>query len=153
MSPRIWEEAVTVAAVLAALFLSSAAAAEGVSLRSFAAQQARLAAIADRIGEAGVHSCEKPRMVTGVILHDLSGYDPTVRNAVASAFPLGAGVSVIQIVPGSAADRARLRIDDEILSIGNQSVVDPSAAYARKKSYARIERVTRILDAALNYGP
>lgn len=151
MPARIVSKPVTGAVAAATLFLSSAAAAEGVSLRSFAAQQVHLAAIADRIGEASANSCEKPRMVTGMLLHDLSGYDPAVRSAVASAFSMRDGVGVLQIVAGSSAERAGLRIDDEILAIGNRSIVDPSAADARK-SYARIERVTALLDAALNEG-
>lgn len=143
----------SVAVAAAILFATPAIAAEAVSLRSFAAQQVRLAAIADRIGEASAKTCDRPRMVTGMLLHDLSGYDPAVRNAVASAFSMNAGVGVIQIVPGSPADRAGVRIDDEILAIGNESIVDPAAAYARRRSYARTERVGSLLDAALSRGP
>ena len=152
MSARTYVRLASAAVAAAALIPGSAAAAEGVSLRSFAAQQVRLAAIADRIGAANANTCEKPRMITGMLLHDLSGYDPAVRSAVASAFSMGAGVGVIQIVPGSAADRAGVHVDDELLAIGNRSIVDPSAATARGASYARIERVTALLDDALSHG-
>ena len=152
MSARIWGRTAAAAIAFGLLIPSPSAAADGVSLRSFAAQQVHVAAIADRIGAASANRCEKPRMLTGMLLHDLSAYDPAVRPAVASAFSLSVGVGVLQIVAGSAADRSGLHIDDEILAIGSQSIGDPSAAYARRKSYARIERFSALLDAALNHG-
>ena len=141
------------AIALASLLMSSPATAQPVSLRSLAAQQVRLATIAYRIGQANGDRCESPRMLSGILLHDLSEYDPRVRPAVAAAFSLGSGAGVIQIVPGSRAEMAGLHVDDEILAIGGQSIVDPVAVSSRQKSYARVERLTDLLEAALRKGP
>jgi S1-C subfamily serine protease len=152
MRLSVCRKSASAAAAIAALLMSCPAAAAPVSLRSFAAQQMHLQTIAYRIGTASSAMCANPDMLTGMVLHDLSQYDPEVRPAVARAFSLGAGVGVIQIVPGSAAERAGLRIDDEIVAVDGRSIADPSVYSQARKSYARMERITALLEAALRNG-
>ena len=124
-----------------------------VSLRTFAKQQLRLATIAYRIGTASANDCPDPQMVTGLLLHDLSAYDPRVRQPVSQAFSLHAGIGVVEVVGDSAADRAGLEVDDEILNMDAVSVEDPSAIKQPRKSYRRLEKFSRALTLALRDGP
>lgn len=134
-------------------FATSAPASAAVSLRSFAAEQMRLAEIAYHIGTSSAGLCARPHKATGMVLHDLSEYDLGVRPAVARAFSLQTGVGVIQIVPGSAAQAAGLQIDDEIVAVNDMSVLDPASVTAQQKSGRRIARFTALVEAALQNGP
>ena len=96
-----------------------------MSLRAFADQQMRVATIGYRINVANANRCGQPQTLTGMLLHDLSQYDAGVRLAVSRAFSLGSGFGIIQIVPGSAAERAGLHIDDEIIAVREVGVEDP----------------------------
>jgi len=92
-------------------------------------------------------------MVTGLVLHDLPAYERRARPRVSRATSLGAGVGIIQIVPGSTADQAGLQIDDEILSVEGESAVDLAALDQRRKSYRRVDEFTQDLQTALKTGP
>lgn len=123
-----------------------------MSLRAFAEQQMRIATIGYRINTANANRCAEPQMLAGMLLHDLSQYDAAVRPAVSQAFSLGSGFGIIQIVPGSAAERAGLRIDDEIIAVRGASVEDPDAVARAGKSYRRMERFTAFLQASWQHG-
>jgi beta-barrel assembly-enhancing protease len=136
-----------------AVALSTPALAAPMSLRAFAEQQVRVATIGYRLEAANANRCAKPQMMTGMLLHDLSQYDPTVRPSVSQAFSLGSGFGIIQIVPGSAAQRAGLRIDDEIIAVRGVSVEDPAAVVRSGKSYRRMEWFAGFLQGSLQNGP
>ena len=112
-----------------------------------------MATIAYGISTATAAECRAPQMVTGLLLHDLSAYHRRARMSVSSAFSLDTGIGIIQIVPGSAADRAGLHIDDEILSVDGISVEDPEAMSRPRRSSRRVEKFTRVLQSALRDGP
>ena len=137
----------------AALLAGGPVHAAPTSLRTLAAQNLRLASIAYRIGTATADNCPDPQMMTGLLLHDLSNYDPGDRWAVSRAFQLQSGFGVIRIVPGSAADRAGLRIDDEIVGVNGLSVEDPSAVNQPRKSYGRVDAFINALQFVLHRGP
>ena len=143
--------ALAAVAVGAATFASAPAIARPMSMRTLAAQELRLATIAYRISTANVSSCPVREAMSGLVLHDLSRYDQSLRPAIANAFSLNGGIGVLGVVPGSAADLAGLRIDDEILKVGPYSVQD-SEAYSRPKSFARMEQFERIMQSAMTYG-
>ena len=92
-------------------------------------------------------------MMSGIIPHDLTQYPVASRSLVSQAFSLHAGFGVLQIVPGSAADRAGLKIDDEILAVGNASVEDQAAVDGARQSYSREDQFASTLSAALAKGP
>ncbi|WP_310467425.1 M48 family metallopeptidase [Sphingomonas sp.] len=142
---------VIAAVALATVPLSSPAAAKPVSIRTLAAQEVRLAAIAYRIAAANSDLCGAGEMTTGMVLHDLTRYDRSIRPAVARAFSVNRGFGVLAIVPGSVAAEAGLRVDDEILSVGRFSVEDP-AAHQRAKSFQRMDQFHSIVNAALKRG-
>src|SRR6476469_9515055 len=153
MTSRLFKFAFALIAAVAALSVSARADAVPVSVRALAAQNLRLASIAYRIGTATVGNCSSPQMMTGLLLHDLSNYDPSDRAAVSRAFGLQAGFGGLHLVTGSAADRAGLRIDDEIVSVDGLRVDDPSAVTQPRKSYWRVEAFTTALQSALAGGP
>src|SRR4051812_24896369 len=132
--------------------LSTPVSAAPMSLRAFAEQQVRVATIGYRLGAANANRCAQPQMLTGMLLHDLSQYDRVVRSSVSRAFSLGSGFGIIQIVPGSAADRAGLHIDDEIIAVRGVNVEDQPAVAGSRKSYRRMERFAAFLQAALQSG-
>jgi hypothetical protein len=142
-----------VAVALASFLLSSPVAAAPVSLRSFAKENLQLATIAYRISTETAADCPDPQIVTGLLTHDLSNYDRSVRPAVSRAFSLGTGIGVLEVVPGSAAERAGLRTDDEILSVNGLSVQDPAAVDEPRRSSRRLEKFSKALQLALRNGP
>jgi hypothetical protein len=111
-----------------------------------------IATIGYRLNAANANRCAQPRMLTGMLLHDLSQYDPGVRLAVGRAFSLGSGFGIIQIVPGSAAERAGLHIDDEIIAVRGVSVEDPTGVSRSGKSYRRMDRFAAFLQSTLQTG-
>ncbi len=136
----------------AALMFGSPAAAAGLSIRALGAQQLHVATIGYRIAAANPRSCARPDMMTGMVLHDLTQYGPAARPAVSRAFSLNSGFGVLGLVPGGAAVRAGLVIDDEILAVGGRWVTDPSASQRRAPSFQRMSQFSALLDATLRNG-
>jgi len=148
-----WFGKVAISTALAgALFSPSPSVANGISIRSLGAEEMRLSAIAYRIGAASAPMCSHKEVASGLILHDLTQYDPEVRSAVSSAFSLGDGFGVLQVIPGSVADNAGFRVDDEIIRVNNIKVDDPAVANVHK-SYDRTDRFLAMLSGTLSTGP
>ena len=142
-----------VAAIGATLALSGTAQAADLSIRTIAAHEVRLSTIGYRIAVANAQSCSSPRMMSGLIVHDLTQYPLTARGAVSRAFSLDRGIGVLGVVPGSGAARAGLQVDDEILRFGNRSVETTIAWTQRASSYHRIDDFFASLAQALGDGP
>lgn len=141
-----------VAAILVALGSGTRANAAPLSIRTLAAGETRLASVGYRISTANSHTCSAPTMMSGLVAHDLTQYPATGRLAVSRAFSLNEGIGVVGIVKGSGADRAGLRIDDEILVVGGRSVEDPAAWTQKTPSYDRMDRFTATLSASAQGG-
>ena len=140
--------------VLAAVGFAFAApvSAADLSVRTLAAQEARLATIAYRMATANADVCRRPDMMTGMILHDLTQYQPAKRGEVSRAFSLQSGFGILQLVPGGAAERAGLRIDDEIIAVGGATVEHPGMVWTSAKSFHRMQGFTDLLQARLMGG-
>lgn len=138
-------------AIATGVACTHSAAAAPVSLRTFAQQRARLESLAYAMSTHSRNVCAHPEMLTGLVLHDLSEYDEAVRPAVSHAFSLNGGIGVMQIVQGSAAARAGLQVDDEILAVNGRSIVVSSQA--NRKSFSRMDGFNRLLQSALSSGP
>ena len=61
-----------------AMVASTSAEARPMSMRTLAAQELRLATIAYRIATTNVHACPVREAMSGLVLHDLSRYDPAL---------------------------------------------------------------------------
>jgi hypothetical protein len=138
--------------VAANILVTAPASASGVSVRKLAAQEARVATIAHRMAVANSYACSRPSIMHGMILHDLTRYRPEMRPAVSRAFSLNSGLGVVQLVAGSAASRAGLRIDDEIIAVGNVGVEDPASVRRSGQSFGRMEMFSAVLQSGLRYG-
>lgn len=136
--------------VAAACIGSAPASARPMSVRELAAQEVKLSTIAYRMATANVAYCPVREAMTGLVLHDISRYEKHQRAAVAQVFSMSGGFGVLGIVPGSAAASAGLQIDDEIVAVGAYSV-DDSTAVDLPRSYDRMERFDRVLQAAAAY--
>jgi hypothetical protein len=134
-----------------ALF-GTAANAAPLSIRQLGAQQLRLATVGYRIGAANARLCRIPRVLTGLVLHDLTQYEPAARAAVSSAFSLHGGFGVLEVVPGSVGERAGLRVDDEILTLNGGSVEAPEAVANARQSYRRLGEFLDSLGRSLRAG-
>lgn len=114
----------------------------------------RLGAIGYRLATASADRCARPEMLTGLILHDVGGYDAETRPRVARAYGLTAGFGVLRLVPGSSGERAGLRPKDEIVGVnGSDATAFAPDLIARTASPDRTERFADLLSAALAKGP
>ena len=152
MSVQTATRSLAAMACFAALAAAAPSHGANMSIRTLGAKQMHLASIGYRIATANAHTCARPDMMTGMILHDLSQYDPSVRPAVTRAFSLYGGYGVLQLVPGSAAQRAGIQIDDEIVAVGGRLVADSSIVQVPRKSSRRIDQFSILLTKALGNG-
>jgi len=141
-----------VAAFILSAAIGTQASAAPMSIRTLAAEETRLASVGYRISAANSRTCSAPTMMSGLIVHDLTQYPAAARLAVSRAFSLREGVGVVGIVRGSGAERAGLRIDDEIIEIGGRSVEDPAAWTRRTPSYDRVDRFNAMMSASTQAG-
>lgn len=138
----------------AALMLGSGSAmAARLSDAALASGDARLALVGYRLASANGDRCDAPMMITGLTLHDLASYDRRDRTLV-QARGLGRGFAVRAVVAGSAADRAGLLVDDEIVAINGRDVTALGAALIRSRAtYRRVELFNTALDTMLRANP
>jgi beta-barrel assembly-enhancing protease len=115
------------------------------SLRSLQAEDARVAIIAYRLATRGRPLCRLTQPQTGLSLHSLSQYASDFRPAARLAFGLSDAVSVLVVVPGSAADRAGIRVGDDLLQVNEMVLRD---APLGKRSAATVAGASRIVREA-----
>jgi hypothetical protein len=77
----------------------------------------RLETLGYHIAVANPEKCEKHKMMTGLILHDLASYDVKDRGRVR----IGNGATVMDVVPDLAAS-AGLQAGDEIVTIAGKDI-------------------------------
>lgn len=136
------------AALLTALLVAAAplpAAADAVEgLRALQALDARVATAGYRLAVAGAPFCAPAPAQLGLALHDLSQYAGDAQADARAAFGLGDWPAVLAVVPGGPADRAGVRVGDELTAIDGT----PVPAQTGTRSYARMEQLAAMLEAA-----
>ncbi|MGZ2410833.1 PDZ domain-containing protein/peptidase M48-like protein [Sphingomonas sp. F9_3S_D5_B_2] len=153
MSKRNSRSLACTAVLVGSALWSASAGAAGLSIRQLGAEQLRLRTIGYRIAAASSGTCRKPQMLTGLVTHDLTQYQPALRTSVSQAFSLRSGFGVLQVVAGSVAEQAGFKVDDEIVAVDGRSVEDSAAVAKSAPSYQRMERFSALLTAALSDGP
>jgi Zn-dependent protease with chaperone function len=153
MNQHVAKSWTRLAIFIGSVLLCGTAQAEGLSIRQLGAEQLRLTTIGYRLGAANRGTCASPKMLSGMVLHDLTEYQAALRPAVSDAFSLHDGIGVLEIVPGSVADAAHLEVDDEILAVNGASVEDAAATRNARQSYKRMDRFLGYLASALSMGP
>lgn len=88
------------------------------TLEAIRAADLRLAIDGFRLSTANAALCDRLEPGHGIQIHTLDQYAPPQRAAVRAHFGFAGPVAVEGVVPGSPADRAGVRADDTILSIG-----------------------------------
>ena len=114
----------------------------------------RLETIGYQLSRANAALCPQPDMLTGLILHNIGGYDRTDRAEIGARYDLTYGFGVLQVVPGSAAAQVGLSDGDEIVSLNGTSLAAFGQDLIGKQgSYDRTERFVSALASALRSGP
>ncbi|QPQ54446.1 peptidase M48, Ste24p [Allosphingosinicella flava] len=122
----------------------------GAPLRALQALDQRVATIGHRIALANREICPKVEPVPGFSIHALDQYDPKARKIVAATFGFTDTPVVLLVAPGSAAERAGLKVGDRIAAMAGQTL---AAAPSKKRSYARIKAFEERLESLLAQGP
>ena len=114
----------------------------------------RLETIGYRLSLANAALCPQPEMLTGLMLHNIGGYNRTDRAEISARYDLTYGFGVLHVVPGSAAALAGLSRGDEIVSLnGNTLAAFGQDLIGKQGSYDRTDRFETALAAALRAGP
>jgi beta-barrel assembly-enhancing protease len=119
------------------------------SLTRLQAEDARVATMSWRMQTANVALCPTKAAISGLALHALSQYRTGQRAAATAQFGLRDRVGVAAVAPGSAADRAGLKIGDALLVVDGQATPTVGA----NVGYAPVGQVETMLDAALANAP
>jgi beta-barrel assembly-enhancing protease len=142
------------APLLIAFAIPAAAAGQGVdAARSLAAlriMDARVLGIGHRLAVANADLCPDRAIATGIVLHGLSQYGPDQRAAARAAFGLDRRPAILAIAPGSAAERAGLREDDHLVSVGAEQL--PDDLPGDSSSYSAVGRWTVQLEKGFQAG-
>ena len=107
------------AAMLPAMLPAPLHAQEADAATALWAQDLRLASVAERIMAANAHLCRTTMPITGMILHSADQYGPQTGNWFRDG-----STGVLQVVPGSSADRAGIRSGDALLAVGTTQTRD-----------------------------
>jgi len=117
-------------------------------------EEQRLRSLGYRLAQANAALCEGQGSLTGLMVHDISGFAAGDRAAARSGYGLATGFGVVSLVAGSAADKAGLRPGDEIVAVGGQRMEDFALRLiGREASYRRVEAFEDMLEGALASGP
>jgi beta-barrel assembly-enhancing protease len=100
------------------VFLFLAAAPFSNALAAAQAQDAGVAAISYRLQVRSLPLCPAPAPLTGLVIHDITQYPASEKATARIQFALGDAPGILAVVPGSAAARAGLRVNDAIIAVG-----------------------------------
>ena len=121
---------------------------------SYADPGLRLETIGYRLSRANAAQCAAPDMLTGLMLHNIGGYDEADRAELSEVFDLTGGFGVLHVVPGSAADLAGIVEDDEIVALNGTDLAQFARdAIGKQGTYERTERMVTLLQQSLGRGP
>lgn len=124
-----------VASLLMCLFMPAAAQTRDF-LESMRAADLRVAIIGYRLSRAATPLCDRLEPGTGLQLHTLAQYAPAARDMIRSHFRMSGTVGVAGVVPGSPAEQAGIRPDDNIVRI---DAIKPSSTISQAASTAALE--------------
>jgi beta-barrel assembly-enhancing protease len=119
------------------------------SLARLQTEDARVAAMSWRMQTANASLCATQASLSGLSVHALSQYRPSQRAAAAAQFGLRDRVGISAVAPGSAAERAGLKVGDAIYVIDGQETPTVSAS----GGYVPVGQVEAMLEAALANAP
>lgn len=101
----------------------------------------RVATVGYRLARANVDLCSQQVPLAGIVPHDVSQYDASLRSVAAGIFNLEAGPAVLAVAQGSPAHRAGILADDRLIAINGQ----PSPGQLPSNDSASFESAEQIL--------
>jgi Peptidase family M48/PDZ domain len=114
----------------------------------------RLEAIGYRLALANAKLCEKPDMLSGLLVHNIGAYAKRSRATITRIYGLTYGFGVLNIVSGSAADVAGIAPGDEIIAVNGYNLASfATDLIGERATYDRTERFVGFLDQSLRGGP
>lgn len=117
-------------------------------------QGLRLETIGYKLAQANATRCGKPEMMTGLMLHNIGGYDEVERVALRQAYDLTNGFGVLHVVPRSTAALAGVAEGDEIVAVNGLDLAGfAQDSVGKLGSYDRTERFVAHLNQTLVHGP
>ena len=115
------------------------------------AGDARVAAVGHALASRNLDKCDHASApLSGLTLHALSQYHTADRPAVTRLFGMTRWPGVMAVVPGSAADRAGILEDDQIVAVAG---ADMAGDLGRATGRAVVEVANRTIADALASGP
>jgi hypothetical protein len=116
-----------------------------LALQELQRDDQRLQAIGWRLATANAPFCAGARPAVGLLLQDMMNYnDP---DAIRAAVGIAGDIAVQAVAPGSPAERAGLRPDDEVLAINGSTVA--SLPRVKAGDYTRLTALHDRIEAAL----
>lgn len=117
-------------------------------------QGQRLANLGYRLAKANADKCSNPQKMTGLTIHNMGAYDLSEREELARRYRMGQGFGVAKLVPGSAAQRAGIEVDDVIMTLNGRDLTQfMQKSINRRASYTRTEQFLDLLDTEFARGP
>lgn len=114
----------------------------------------RLEIIGFKLATSNPSLCESPAILTGMMLHDESGYSEKLRARAKARYALGSGFGILQVVPDSPAAAVGLKRGDEIIALNGVPMTEFAPNLVRRSaSYDRTQQFRDTLDAQLRRGP
>lgn len=114
----------------------------------------RLEIIGFKLATSNPSLCESPAFLTGMMLHDESGFSEQLRARAKARYALDSGFGIVQVVPGSPAAAVGLQRGDEIVALNGVSMSGFARNLVRRNaSYDRTERFLDTFDVELRRGP
>jgi beta-barrel assembly-enhancing protease len=107
------------------------------ALKALQQEDFRVAAIAYRLATRNVSQCRLLQPQSGITVHSLSQYAGRYRDAARSVFGLSDLPAVLVVVPGSAAAKAGIRANDEIVAVNSVALRD--APLGKSSAQAAVE--------------
>lgn len=122
----------------------------GQSLLALRRLDQRVATIGERLAVANTDLCRDKQWRPGFIVHDLSQYADAYRGEAIRQFRLDLGPGILAVAAGSPADKAGVRADDILISIGGLQM--PRAEPKSGRSFDRVEAISTLIESGFAGG-
>lgn len=114
---------------------ASRAALRAEALEIFRSQQKRVVEVSHRLAVAGAELCgDAISPVLGAIVGRREDFQRSRKKEVEAAFGTGDGVTVFAVATGSPAERAGLRPDDHLISLGGHDIRKSDQVFDRMRA-------------------
>jgi hypothetical protein len=122
----------------------------GEQLTGLRTLDSRVATIGHRLAVASLDLCRDRQWLPGFVIHDLSQYGVSHRDAAIRAFGLDRGPGVLALAEAGPADRHGLRLDDVLVTADGAGLSREAPSAGR--SFDQVERMLDVIERAFADG-